>query len=1037
MAAPQPVLVLPEARPAEVLAGRYSHVRRVSLEICEPLQTEDFVVQSMPDASPTKWHLAHTSWFFEQFLLKPLLPGYRAFHPHFEYLFNSYYQTVGRMHERPQRGLLTRPTVAEVLQYREHVDEHMQQLFRVDGREDERSLSICHARPQSRAAASGADAHGHQASVLVQSAAARVSRAGARDDSERRRGAAAFHLVRRRRRARSARAASTSVSTTSCRVIARSSSRMRSPIGWSRTASISSSSATAAIAARSSGCRTAGRTVSEQGWTRPIYWMRGARSRIHAARPAAAAICRARLSHQLLRSGCVRALGRCTPADAKRNGSSAAESLPVASAICSNTRRAASDGCQSVQPGLKQMFGDVWEWTASPYVAYPGYRRRPARSANTTASSCATSWCCAAARASRRRITSARRYRNFFYRQTRAGSSWACDSPAICEPFEAFTKIHGKASEHRIRAPIEDGRTHRRSAGRHAQAAKELSPVWFYDELGSFLFDNICELPEYYLTRTELQIMREHAAEMAQHIGPDAAASSSSAAAPALKTRVLLESPGDAGRVRAGRHRARSSARSRQCTRARLSRRCASIPVCADFTRPFDLPVASCTPQTTHRLLPRLDARQLRSEAARELLARMRQIIGKNGAVLIGIDLKKDPRILERAYDDRAGVTAEFNLNALRHMNRELGADFDLDAFEHLAVWVEDQSRIEMHLVSKRDQVVHIGDTASHCARRTPAHGVLPQVHARVVRNAGCISTSAGHPHLDRRREKVLCPVARAGETAVTSKPPYPAAAHPAGLNSRNVDAGYFSSFAAGRRGRCTSSPPQFGHVPRRTCVAQSSQNVHSKVQIVACVESGGKSRSQHSQFGRSSSTRDLQQQPDCQRTRARYCIQPTTGRFRPLIQVAPTSGRKSGHLARTADARGHICPRQSAAPAASGAAKNTGFSHCSSHRLPHAGRWHAPCNTSGECPRRGCQFSQGVLPCSTSRCLVIPSAMPCACCCRSSSSPPVSPAARSVCSRWSRARVRRCPSWRNRGYGTPKSLAAPQRWRLRVLRNL
>ena len=116
MAAPQPVLVLPEARPAEVLAARYSHVRRVSLEICEPLQTEDFVVQSMPDASPTKWHLAHTSWFFEQFLLKPLLPGYRAFHPDFEYLFNSYYQSVGRMHERPQRGLLTRPTVDEVLQ---------------------------------------------------------------------------------------------------------------------------------------------------------------------------------------------------------------------------------------------------------------------------------------------------------------------------------------------------------------------------------------------------------------------------------------------------------------------------------------------------------------------------------------------------------------------------------------------------------------------------------------------------------------------------------------------------------------------------------------------------------------------------------------------------------------------------------------------------------------------------------------------------------------------------------------------------------
>ena len=77
--------------------------------------------------------------------------------------------------------------------------------------------------------------------------------------------------------------------------------------------------------------------------------------------------------------------------------------------------------------------------------------------------------------------------------------------------------------------------------------------------------------------------------------------------------------------------------------------------------------------------------------------------------MLIGIDLRKDPQVLERAYDDAAGVTAEFNINALRHLNRELGANFDLDAFDHLAVWVEDDSRIEMHLVSKRDQVVQLG----------------------------------------------------------------------------------------------------------------------------------------------------------------------------------------------------------------------------------------------------------------------------------------------------------------------------------------
>src|SRR6187401_2737549 len=126
---------------SDSLAQRLGRVRQRTLEICEPLQIEDYGVQSMPDASPTKWHLAHTSWFFEQFLLKPLLTGYRAFHPDFEYLFNSYYQSVGRMHSRPQRGLLTRPTVEEVVRYRAHVDEHMQKLLRVRS-EDEKLQSI-------------------------------------------------------------------------------------------------------------------------------------------------------------------------------------------------------------------------------------------------------------------------------------------------------------------------------------------------------------------------------------------------------------------------------------------------------------------------------------------------------------------------------------------------------------------------------------------------------------------------------------------------------------------------------------------------------------------------------------------------------------------------------------------------------------------------------------------------------------------------------------------------------------------------------
>jgi len=116
-------------RPDADLKDRYRRVRQQSLYLCESLQTEDFVAQSMPDVSPTKWHLAHTSWFFENFLLVPHLSGYRQFDERFDYLFNSYYYTVGQMHLRSQRGLLTRPTVREVRAYREHVDAQMDRLL--------------------------------------------------------------------------------------------------------------------------------------------------------------------------------------------------------------------------------------------------------------------------------------------------------------------------------------------------------------------------------------------------------------------------------------------------------------------------------------------------------------------------------------------------------------------------------------------------------------------------------------------------------------------------------------------------------------------------------------------------------------------------------------------------------------------------------------------------------------------------------------------------------------------------------------------
>jgi ergothioneine biosynthesis protein EgtB len=111
------------------LTDNYQQVRELSDRICQPLAIEDYVIQSMPDVSPPKWHLAHTTWFFETFLLVPYLNGYEVFHPQFGYLFNSYYEAVGERHPRHQRGLLSRPTVEEVYRYRAYVDEAMLSLL--------------------------------------------------------------------------------------------------------------------------------------------------------------------------------------------------------------------------------------------------------------------------------------------------------------------------------------------------------------------------------------------------------------------------------------------------------------------------------------------------------------------------------------------------------------------------------------------------------------------------------------------------------------------------------------------------------------------------------------------------------------------------------------------------------------------------------------------------------------------------------------------------------------------------------------------
>jgi len=132
-------MVIPDSMPAlpdeqrSVWSNAYLNVRQQSEALCAPLTREDHVIQTAPEASPAKWHLAHVSWFFETFLLKAYLSGYAEFHPLFGYLFNSYYEQIGKFHPRQERGFLSRPDVDDIIRYRAHVDEHMLTLLQRAG----------------------------------------------------------------------------------------------------------------------------------------------------------------------------------------------------------------------------------------------------------------------------------------------------------------------------------------------------------------------------------------------------------------------------------------------------------------------------------------------------------------------------------------------------------------------------------------------------------------------------------------------------------------------------------------------------------------------------------------------------------------------------------------------------------------------------------------------------------------------------------------------------------------------------------------
>jgi dimethylhistidine N-methyltransferase len=261
----------------------------------------------------------------------------------------------------------------------------------------------------------------------------------------------------------------------------------------------------------------------------------------------------------------------------------------------------------------------------------------------------------------------------------------------------ALIQVADHTSELSFREDVLDGLT---------QSQKTIPCKYLYDVRGSELFEQICELEEYYPTRTELAIMQTHGPDMAECLGPQCLLVEYGSGS-SRKTRILLdhlERP--AAYVPIDISRSALEASTVELTKTYPSLEI--LPVCADYTQGFRLP--GCRERFTKRAVyfPGSTIGNFAPWEAHGVLKAIRELVGPGGAFLAGVDLKKDPEVLEAAYNDRDGVTAEFNLNVLTRMNRELQANFEPKNFRHHAFYNEPLGRIEMHLVSEVEQTAAV-----------------------------------------------------------------------------------------------------------------------------------------------------------------------------------------------------------------------------------------------------------------------------------------------------------------------------------------
>lgn len=650
----------------ETPTDRYITVRRRTESLAGPLSPEDQSAQSMADASPTKWHRAHTTWFFETFLLTPFLPGYEVFDPAYSYLFNSYYEAVGPRQPRPQRGLLTRPSATEVGHFRAHVDTAMVELL--DGaltseiierlelglaHEEQHQelilMDILHLFAQSPLSPAYLST---QPRTYVSPGSLQFSRfpggiieigavgADFAFDNERPRHQvylAPFRLADRL------------VSNGEWMAFIEAGGYLRIEFwlsdGWAQ--------------------------ARAEGWEAPGYWRRE----------------REGWSTMTLQ-------GR-HPVDPHAPVVHVSYYEAVAFAAWSGYRLPTEfewEAATNLSAGTstRQLFEEAWQWTSSAYAPFPGFRPGPGALGEYNGKFMVNQMTLRGGSLATPPDHSRSTYRNFFH----PASRWMFSGVRLADD--------DRASEPTPENSFLDDVI----AGLSANP-KSLPSKYFYDEKGSKIFEAICELPEYYLTRTETALLSSIATDLASRI-PEGAALIEFGSGASTKTRIVLDAAPQVAMyvpIDISQSALSAATESLRETYPKLLVK----PLVDDFTRAIDLPEGA-KGHARVGFFPGSTIGNFAPEEAEKLLRRARTLLGEGALFIVGADVAKSPDVLVPAYDDAQGITAAFNLNILAHINLALGGTFDPEAFVHRAVWNADESRIEMHLESRRDHLVMVGE---------------------------------------------------------------------------------------------------------------------------------------------------------------------------------------------------------------------------------------------------------------------------------------------------------------------------------------